>query len=70
MTNQTAIVMDQLEVDDLLVPRAGNVTSTDWESLESEDKLGCARGILWAILFEAAIVVAAVAIWKLHLLAH
>jgi hypothetical protein len=70
VTNQTAIVMDQLEVDDLLVPRAGNVTSTDWESLESEDKLGCARGILWAILFEAAIVVAAVAIWKLHLLAH
>jgi hypothetical protein len=69
--NQTAIVVDQLELDDFLTaPRAGDRTSTDWESLESEDKLGCARGILWAILFEAATVVAAVAIWKLHLLAH
>jgi hypothetical protein len=69
--NQNAMTIDQLEVDEFLAaPTAGSVCSIDWEALESEDKLGCARGILWAILFEAAGVVAAVAFWKLHCLAH
>jgi hypothetical protein len=31
--------------------------------------LGCARGVLWALLFEAGLVIAALACWKLHLFA-
>jgi hypothetical protein len=38
-----------------------------WEELQSEDRLGCARGVLWSLVFEAALVIAAVLYWKLRL---
>jgi hypothetical protein len=44
--------------------------AVDAKQLYREDKLGCARGVVWALLFEAALVVAAVIYWKLHLFAR
>jgi hypothetical protein len=37
------------------------------EKLYYEDKLGCARGVLFAFGFQAALVVAAVVCWKLFI---
>jgi hypothetical protein len=47
-------------------PHVGNVCSVDPEQLYHEDRLGCARGVVRALLFEAALV-AIVCYWKLHL---
>ncbi len=44
--------------------------SVDAKQLYREDKLGCARGVVWALLFEAALVVAALIYWKLRLFAR
>jgi hypothetical protein len=44
--------------------------SVDAEQLYREDKLGCARGVVWALLFEAGLVVAALIYWKLRLFAR
>jgi hypothetical protein len=38
-----------------------------WHQVESEDKLGCARGVVWAVLFETAVAVVTLLCWKLHL---
>jgi hypothetical protein len=38
----------------------------DWEKLQSEDKLGCARGLVWSLVFEAALVIAAAIYWKVR----
>ena len=38
-----------------------------WHEIESEDKLGCARGVVWAVIFEAAVAVLTLLYWKLHL---
>ncbi|HTZ57382.1 MAG TPA: hypothetical protein VMB49_04760 [Acidobacteriaceae bacterium] len=71
MTSQNAVVIDQFQTDEFLGSSCDRaVCSVDWEALQSEDKLGCARGIVWAIIFEAGAVVAAMAFWKLHFLAH
>jgi hypothetical protein len=40
------------------------------EQLYREDKLGCARGVVWALIFEAGLVVAALIYWKLRLFAR
>lgn len=40
------------------------------EQLYREDKLGCARGVVWALVFEAGLVIAAVIYWKLRLFAR
>jgi hypothetical protein len=52
-------------------PRLAEGEQVDWAELEefrSEHGLGCARGVLWALIFEAALVIAAAAIyWKFHL---
>jgi hypothetical protein len=45
-------------------PGVTNLCSVDWEQIESEDRLGCARGVVWAIVFEVAMVIAAVVYWK------
>jgi hypothetical protein len=37
------------------------------EELHSEDRLGCVRGVLWSLVFEAALVIAAAIYWKLRL---
>jgi hypothetical protein len=47
-----------------------DVCLADLEHLYPEDRLGCARGVLWALVFEAALVIAALAYWKLHLFAR
>jgi hypothetical protein len=44
--------------------------SGDAEQLYREDKLGCARGVIWALVFEAGLVVAALIYWKLRLFAR
>jgi hypothetical protein len=45
-------------------------TVLDAERLYREDKLGCARGVVWALVFEAGLVVAALIYWKLRLFAR
>jgi hypothetical protein len=44
--------------------------SVDAKQLYREDKLGCARGVIWALIFEAGLVVAALVYWKLRLFAR
>jgi hypothetical protein len=44
--------------------------SLDMEQFEAEDKFGCARGIVWALIFEAALIVGAVLVWKFHFFSH
>jgi hypothetical protein len=44
--------------------------SADAKQLYREDKLGCARGVVWALIFEAGLVIAAVIYWKLRLFAR
>ena len=39
----------------------------DWEELQSEDRFGCVRGVLWSLAFEAALVIAAIIYWKVRL---
>jgi hypothetical protein len=39
----------------------------DLEEFQSEDSLGCARGVLWSLVFEAALVFAGVIFWLLRL---
>jgi hypothetical protein len=48
------------------VPQVGNVRSVDPELICNEDKLGCARGMLWAFVFEAALIIAIAIFWKLR----
>jgi hypothetical protein len=47
-------------------PQICNVRSVDPELLYNEDKLGCARGVVWALVFEAALIVAIAIFWKLR----
>lgn len=62
---------DQYEVEEFPpCPGEGDVCFRDWVELESEDKVGCARGIVWAIIFEAALAAAALIYWKFHLWPH
>ena len=44
--------------------------AVDAKQLYREDKLGCARGVVWALVFEAGLVVAALIYWKLRLFAR
>jgi hypothetical protein len=41
--------------------------SVDAKQLYREDKLGCARGVVWALAFEAGLVIAALIYWKVRL---
>jgi hypothetical protein len=47
-------------------PQVANVRSVDPELLYNEDKLGCARGIIWAVVLQTALIVAIAILWKLH----
>jgi hypothetical protein len=47
-------------------PQVANVRSVDPELLYNEDKLGCARGVIWALVFEAALIAAIAIFWKLR----
>ena len=44
-----------------------DVCSDDPEQLYYEDKLGCARGVLFAFAFQAALVVVVAVCWKLFM---
>jgi hypothetical protein len=46
--------------------RVVEVCSADPEQPYPEDRLGCARGVLWALVFEAGLVIAALVYWKLR----
>ncbi len=47
-------------------PHVANVRSVDPELLHNENKLGCARGVIWAFIFEAALIIAIAVFWKLR----
>jgi hypothetical protein len=51
-------------------PKIGHVRSVDPELLADEDKLGCARGVMWAVAFEAAVVITGIILWKLRFYLH
>jgi hypothetical protein len=46
--------------------QVGNVGSVDRALLYSENKLGCARGVIWAFVFEATLIIAIAIFWKLR----
>jgi hypothetical protein len=48
------------------IPQVGNVRSVDPELIHNEDKLGCARGITWAVVLQTALIVAIAILWKLR----
>jgi hypothetical protein len=47
-------------------PQVANVRSVDPELLYNEDKLGCARGIIWAVVLQAALIAAIAMFWRLR----
>jgi hypothetical protein len=66
-TDQDVEPIDQCEAEESLAcSHIANIRSVDWEQLQSEDKLGCARGIAWAIIFEIALAIAGALFWKLR----
>jgi hypothetical protein len=48
-------------------PHVVNIRSVDPEQIDCEDHLGCARGVLWSLVFEAAVVIAIAVYWKLRM---
>jgi hypothetical protein len=47
-------------------PQVCNIRSGDHELSYRENKLGCARGVIWAFAFEAAMLIVIAICWKLH----
>ena len=54
--------------DEKTFPQVANVRSVDPELLYNEDKLGCARGVIWAFALQTALIIAIAIFWKLHFL--
>ena len=48
--------------------RTALVCSEDRERLYREDKLGCARGVFWVLVFQVVTVVAVAVCWSLYIL--
>ena len=48
--------------------RTALVCSEDRERLYREDKLGCARGVFWVLVFQAVAAVAVAICWSLYIL--
>jgi hypothetical protein len=61
------VVQERLGLVDDASPQLCNIRSVDPELLHNEDKLGCARGVLWALVFEGALLGAIAIFWKLRL---
>jgi hypothetical protein len=40
--------------------------SVDPEQIYCEDKLGCARGVVWAVVFQVGIFIAIAVVWTLR----
>lgn len=53
--------------DNIISVNVADVCSDNPEELYYEDKLGCARGVVFALGFQAALVAAAAVCWKLFL---
>jgi hypothetical protein len=55
----------------VLQSHAGQIEAGDFrndlEEFQSEDSLGCARGVLWSLIFEGALVAAAAIYWIFRL---
>ena len=49
-------------------PQVAYVRSVDPELLHNEDKLGCARGVIWAVALQTALIVIIAIFWKLRFL--
>jgi hypothetical protein len=47
--------------------KTADIFLDDLEEFHSENRLGCVRGVLWSLVFEAALVIAAVIYWKVRL---
>ncbi len=60
------VVQERFVLVDDASPQVCNVRSVDPELLYNEDKLGCARGVVWALVFEAAVIAAIAFCWKLR----
>jgi hypothetical protein len=60
------VVQERFVLVDDASPQVCNVRSVDPELLYNEDKLGCARGVVWALVFEAAAIAAIAICWKLR----
>jgi hypothetical protein len=61
------VVQERFGLVDDASPQLCNIRSVDPELLHNENKLGCARGVLWAFVLEAALLVAIAIFWKLRL---
>jgi hypothetical protein len=48
------------------VSEVGSVRSVDPTIIYDEDKLGCARGMVWGFIFEAGVIIAIAILWKLR----
>jgi hypothetical protein len=48
------------------VSQVGNVRSVDPELIYNGDKLGWARGVVWAFVFEALLIIACAIFWRLR----
>jgi hypothetical protein len=57
--------MDDVNIEKTFA-QVANVRSVDPELLYNEDKLGCARGIIWAVVVQTALIVAIAILWKLR----
>jgi len=69
--NHSAESANQANLRLLVVnPYDADLALVDRDQLEVEDKLGCARGVLWSLIFEAALVAIAVLLWKCHFFSH
>jgi len=47
-----------------------DLSPLDTEQWEAEDRLGCVRGVVWSLIFEAALAAGAVLYWKFHFFSH
>ena len=47
--------------------KTAGVVLDDLEEPHEEDRFGCVRGVLWSMVFEAALAIAAIVYWKLRL---
>ena len=46
--------------------QVSEVRSLDADVLCNENKLGCARGVIWAFVFEVALIIAIAIVWMLR----
>jgi hypothetical protein len=53
--------------ESIVALNVADVCADDPEHLYYEDKLGCARGVVFALAFQAALVIALAVCWKLIL---